>query len=196
MADWRGWARGAGAAGLVVLGVTAPRAAAGDDLPARGQVELKTFPVDGSSTPRIVMRAVMELPPQKIWQIVSDCSTYKDHLPRVAASRLLRKDGNKVTCEVTIAMPFPLSNLTAVTEAVHEESDKGMARRWKLVRGDYKVNTGSWEIRPLEGGKSSLVTYTVHAEPNTAVPDWIRESAQKKALPEMMERVRAEAGKV
>jgi ribosome-associated toxin RatA of RatAB toxin-antitoxin module len=191
------WARKIGAVGIAIVALGAPGAAgAGDELPAKGQVEVKSYPVDGSSSPKIVVRAVMELPPQKIWQIVSDCSTYKDHLPRVAASKLLSRDGNKFTCEVTIAMPFPLSNLTAVTEATHEESDKGMSRRWKLLRGDYKVNTGSWEVRPLDGGKSSLVTYTVHAEPNTAVPDWIRESAQKKALPEMIERVRAEAGKV
>ena len=185
-------------AGVMASGVAAPGTAAGDgDLPAKGQVEVKAFPVDGSSTPRIQVRAVMELPPQKIWQIVSDCAHYKDHMPRVAASKLVSHDGNKFTCEVTIAMPFPLSNLTAVTEAVHEESEKGMARRWKLVRGDYKVNEGSWEVRPLDkSGTSSLVIYNVHAEPNTAVPDWIRESAQKKALPEMIERVRAEAGKL
>lgn len=189
-------ARRIGAVGIVIAGLSAPGAAGADDLPAKGQVEVKAYPVDGSTSPKIVVRAVMELPPQKIWQIVSDCSTYKDHLPRVAASKLISKDGNKFTCEVTIAMPFPLSNLTAVTESIHEESDKGMSRRWKLLRGDYKVNTGSWEIKPLEGGKSSLVIYSVHAEPNTAVPDWIRESAQKKALPEMIERVRAEAGKV
>jgi len=193
----QGWARGAAALGLVVMGVAVPGAAAGDELPAKGQVEVKTFPVDGSSAPRIQVRAVMDLPPRKIWQIVSDCATYKDHLPRVAASRLVSREGNKFTCEVTIAMPFPLSNLTGVTEAVHEESEKGMTRRWKLLRGDYKVNEGSWEVRPIDkSGTSSLVIYNIHAEPNTAVPDWIRESAQKKALPEMIERVRAEAGKL
>jgi ribosome-associated toxin RatA of RatAB toxin-antitoxin module len=174
-----------------------PGTASGDDdLPARGQVEIKTYPVAGG-TPKIVVRAVMDLPPKKIWAIVSDCAHYKDHMPRIAASELLKKEGNVHTCKVTIAMPFPLSNLTGITEAVHEERDTAMSRRWKLVSGDYKVNEGSWEVKALDkDATQSLVTYSIRAEPNTAVPDWIREAAQKKTLPEMFERVKSEAAKL
>lgn len=187
----------AAALAVFLVGVTPRSVAADPALPGKGEVEVKALPVAGSDTPKIVVRAVMDLPPKKIWQIVSDCAHYKDRMPRVAASEELKKVGNVHTCKVTIAMPFPLSNLTATTDAVHEESDQGMTRRWKLVSGDYKVNEGSWEVKPLnKEGTSSLVIYTVHAEPNTAIPAFIRESAQKKALPDMIERVRAEAARL
>lgn len=159
-------------------------------------VEVKTVEVKGSDTPKVVAKAVLAVSPEKLWKVISDCSQYKDRMPRVAASKLLKQEGNKFTCQVTISMPFPFSNLTAVTESVHEESAAGMSRRWKLVRGDYKVNEGSWEIKPVDGGKKSQVVYTVHAEPNTAVPQWIREAAQKKAIPEMFDRVKEEALKI
>ena len=175
------------------IGVSAPGAALGDDAP---KVDIKTFAVPGSDTPKIVMKSTLDVPPKKVWAIISDCSKYKGRLPRIAAAKLLSRSGNKFTCEVTIDMPFPLSNLTAVTEATHEESATAMVRRWKLVRGDYKVNEGSWEVRPAEGGAKSLVTYTVHAEPNTAIPSVIREAAQKKTLPDLMARVRSEAKKL
>jgi ribosome-associated toxin RatA of RatAB toxin-antitoxin module len=172
-------------------------AGADDNLPPKGQVEIKSYAVAGSGTPKIVARTVMDLPPKKIWQIVSDCAHYKEHMPRVAASEELKKEGNVHTCKVTISMPFPLSNLTGVTASVHEESEAGMSRKWKLVSGDYKVNEGSWELTPTDkSATSTLVVYTVHAEPNTSVPDWIREAAQKKTLPEMFERVKSEAGKL
>jgi ribosome-associated toxin RatA of RatAB toxin-antitoxin module len=174
----------------------APGARAEEALPPAGQVEVKSFSVKDSDAPKIVVRAVLDVPAKKIWKIVSDCAHYKDHMPRIAASKLVKQSGNTYTCEVTVALPFPLSNLTGVTEAVHEESEKGMTRRWHLVSGDYKVNDGSWEVKPLGDGSKSLVVYTVHAEPKTAVPGWIRESAQKKALPEMIERVKAEASKL
>lgn len=182
-----------GAGSLALL----PGAAAGDQtLPDSGKVDVKMVPVSGSG-PKVVARAVLAVPPKKVWQIVSDCAHYKEHMPRVAASELVKKVGNVHTCKVTISMPFPFSNLTAVTDAVHEESDQGMSRRWKLVRGDYTYNEGSWEVFPADkAGKTSLVVYTVHAEPKTSVPAWIRESAQKKALPEMIERVGAEAAKL
>ena len=41
-----------------------------------------------------------------------------------------------------------------------------------------------------------LVTYSVHAEPNTAVPDFLRAQAQKKALPELIALARAQPGKL
>jgi ribosome-associated toxin RatA of RatAB toxin-antitoxin module len=173
-----------------------PFAQAGDPAPPNG-VEVKLVPVKGSDAPKVVARAVINQPPKKVWAVVSDCAQYKNRMPHIADSKLVKKEGNKVTCQVTVAMPFPFSNLTAVTEAVHEESDKGMSRRWKLVSGDYNFNEGSWEVKPLDdAGTKSLVTYTVHADPKTAVPQWIRESAQKKALPEMIERVGAEAAKL
>lgn len=188
------FARGAAAVCLLALGVAAPGAARGDDAP---KVNIKTFAVPGSGTPKIVMTATLDVPPRKVWAIIGDCSKYKGRLPRVKAAKLLKHEGNKFTCEVTIEMPFPLSDLTAVTEAVHEESDKLMARRWKLVRGDYKTNEGSWVIKPADAeGKTSFVTYTVHAEPNTMVPAAIRELAQKKTLPDLMARVRREAAKL
>ncbi|MEO7330639.1 MAG: hypothetical protein ABI193_18840, partial [Minicystis sp.] len=110
-------ARRAAAASLVALALW-PAAASGEaNLPAKGSVEVKAYTVAGSSIPKIVARAVVDVPAKKIWQIVSDCAHYKDHMPRVAASAELKKEGNVHTCKVMIAMPFPFSNLTAVTEA-------------------------------------------------------------------------------
>jgi ribosome-associated toxin RatA of RatAB toxin-antitoxin module len=178
--------------GLVLsTALLGPEASADD-----AALDIRVVDVKGSETPKVVAKSVIAEPPAKVWKVVSECANYKDRMPRIAASKLVKQEGNVHTCEVTISMPFPFSNLTARTEAVHEESAEGMSRRWKLVRGDYKFNQGSWEVKPIDGGKKSLVTYTVHAEPNTSLPAWIREAAQKKALPELFERVKSEAGKL
>ncbi len=159
-------------------------------------VEVRTAAVKGSDMPRITAKAVLSQPPEKVWGIISDCSKYKGRMPRVAAAKLVKQEDNKFTCEVTVEVPFPFSNLTAVTEATHEVSASGMSRRWKLVRGDYKRNEGSWEIKPIDGGKKSEVTYTLHVEPNTALPASILEAAQKKAIPDLFVRLEKEAGKL
>jgi hypothetical protein len=104
--------------------------------------------------------------------------------------------GSTVTCQVTISIPFPMANLTGVTEAVHEERPDRMTRTWKLVRGDFDFNEGSWTIESYRGGAASLVTYRVHVKPKTIVPGFIRSMAQDKALPELMQRIRIEAAKV
>jgi ribosome-associated toxin RatA of RatAB toxin-antitoxin module len=161
-----------------------------------GKILVTASPVSGSSEPEHVVRAIVASSPASVWKIVSDCAHYKEHLPHIAQSAELSRVGNVVTCQVTIDMPFPTSNLTAVTEAVHDERPEGMKRSWKLVRGDYDFNDGSWTVEPYKGGATSLVTYRIHVKPKTAVPAFIRNMAQDKALPEMMVRLRVEASKV
>lgn len=172
--------------------LVAPQAVAVDP----SAVQVRTTAVKGSDMPRITAKAVLSQPPEKVWKVVSDCAKYKGRMARVVSARLVKKEGNKHTCEVTVEMPFPFSNLTAVTEATHEESAEKLTRRWKLVKGDYKRNTGSWEIKPVDGGKKSEVTYTLHVEPNISLPNAIIEAAQKKALPDMFVKLEQEAAKL
>ena len=190
--------RGLAVASLLVAAAFVPGEATADaPLPTPGQPQVNVYSVPGSNTPKVVVRAVLAQPPRKVWAVVSDCSKYSVRMPRVAKSRLVSKVGNKHTCEVTLSLPFPLSNLTAVTEAIHTESERKMSRRWKLVSGDYSINNGSWEVEAADAaGTTSLVTYSVQAEPTTAVPDFVRAQAQKKALPELIERVGTEAAKI
>ena len=186
------------AAALALALFAAVPARAADDTKGleSGQVDVRMVDVPGSGTPKVVVRAIVESPPAKVWAVVSDCAHYRERMPRIARSRQVKREGNKVTCEVTVEMPFPLANLTATTEAVHEEGPAGMSRRWKLVHGDYDVNEGAWIVKPIRDGAASLVTYEVHAEPKTPVPAFLREAAQKKALPDLMRRLRVEAAKM
>jgi ribosome-associated toxin RatA of RatAB toxin-antitoxin module len=191
------FARRAAVAAFVFFATPNASVSADPTLPAKGEIEIKSYSVAGSSIPRLVLRTVMDVPPKKIWQIVSDCAHYKEHLPDIVSSEILTKSSNVDTCKVIYSMPFPFSNLTGVTESVNEVSDRGMVRRWKHVSGDYKLNNGSWEVRPIDAaGTSSLVIYTIQVDPNVAVPDFLRDSAQKKTLPAILKRIRAEAAKL
>ncbi len=192
------WHLGSSSLLLLALGTLGAPAHAGDEGAGleNGKVDVALVDVKDSDTQMVVVRAIVDSPPGNVWKIVSDCAHYKEHMPRIAASRLVKKEGSKVTCQVTISVPFPMANLTAVTEAVHDESPAKMSRRWKLVSGDYEYNDGSWEIAPYKGGTASLVTYKVHAKPKTSVPGFLKKMAQNKALPEMIERVREESAKV
>ncbi|MFP4596820.1 MAG: SRPBCC family protein [Persicimonas sp.] len=164
---------------------------------SKGEIHVATEDVAGSDVPSMTMTAVIDAPPQKVWEIVSDCDKYESRMPNINEARELKREGNKVFCEVEVDLPFPLSNLTAVTEAVHKTSSKKWSRTWTLVRGDYSVNNGSWVLSPFEDdAKRTLAVYTVHADPDTFVPDWAREKAQKSSFPDLMERLRKEVKKL
>lgn len=172
-----------------------PRADEKSDARARldaGEIIIKTSKVEGSGVPRIKAMGVVDAAPEAIWAVVERCADYKTTMIRTAASEELSRKGNVVRCRVTIELPFPLKNLTATTDAIHTVvPGKKWQRRWSLVEGDYKRNTGSWTLLPFDdSGKRTLVIYEVHAEPNIALPDSIQRLAQKKSLPDLFKHLR------
>lgn len=179
---------------LALLLLTAASARAADDEDSRlekGETVVTTRAVKGHETPETTGKAVINAPPAKVWSIVSRCGDYVRTMPRTKASKELSRQGNKVVCQVTIAMPAPYSNLTSTTDVTHTESPPKFTRSWKMISGDYKYNNGSWVLAPFKGDpKRTLAVYTVLAEPKVYIPGWIRKAAQKKSLPDMMEALR------
>lgn len=184
--------------GLVcVMSSPWPSFAQSADWLGKGNISVKTRAIKNTDNPEVIVKAVIDAPPEKVWKIVADCSRYKQTMNRIASSKQISVKGNEVICEVEIDMPFPLSNLNGRTKAIHTITPTRWERRWTLIKGDYKYNNGSWVLEPFgDSGQRTLATYRVHAEPNTSVPDWVREKAQKKSLPEMIERVRKEVKKL
>lgn len=158
---------------------------------AGGEILVTTEDVSGSEVPRITVVGVVNAAPERIWAIVSDCNTYKQNLPRIDSARLLRREGSNYYCEVTVDLPFPMSNLTAQTRATHTVGPPEWKREWTLLSGDYQRNDGAWILRPFQGDSSrTLVTYIVHAEPNNRVPNAVRRRAQESSMPGVIERLR------
>jgi hypothetical protein len=159
---------------------------------AAGEILVSTQKVPGSEQPRATVMAVIDAPPLKVWNIVSKCADYTRTMVRVSESRLLWKKGNVHRCRVTVDLPFPLSNLTATTDAVHKVvPGKKWQRSWTLVEGDYERNSGSWTLAPFDAGATrTFVIYKVHAVPNLPIPDGIRRAAQRKTLPSLIEHLR------
>jgi hypothetical protein len=90
-------------------------------------------------------------------------------------------------------MPFPLADMTAVTRVRYEVKDGTWLRKWTLVRGDYEMNSGSWRLEAIDGGERTLAEYTLHADPEVPVPDWLRERVQEQSMPKVIEELRRAA---
>ena len=165
-----------------------------DDLKTRlerGEVEVSSHAVAGSSMPEVIAQAIIDTPPERLWAILQDCGNYQKTMQRVARSKELSRQGQKVVCEVEIGLPFPLSNLIGVTESIHVVGPPKWSRTWHLLRGDYEINEGSWTLsRYEEDHKRTLAVYRVHAIPKSALPDSILRKAQRKAIPDLFNHLR------
>ncbi len=158
-----------------------------------GEILVDAERVEGSDLPRIIVKGIVDAPPEKVWEIVSDCDVYERRLPRIREGRVVERSGNTVICELTVALPFPLSDMTARTKAKHIEGPPRWSRTWTLLEGDYETNEGSWVIEGYgEEGNRCLVTYSVHAVPSGSVPSWAQRRAQQSSMPGIIERLREE----
>lgn len=180
---------------IAILLLALPTLALADNAKDRlgaGEIIVKTSEVGGSATPKLRAMAVIDAAPEKIWPIIDQCANYPTTMVRIAAAEELSRKGTKVRCRVTVDMPFPLSDLTAVTEATHTVKPGELwERKWKLEEGDYKINSGSWRLVPFNDEKTrTLVVYEVLADPKMSIPDGIKKAAQKKSIPELLEHLR------
>ncbi len=158
---------------------------------SRGEIIITSRAIAGSDLPEVTVQAVVDTSPAKMWKIIDDCTHYKQNMQRVANSKELSRKGNVVVCEVEIELPFPLSNLTGVTEATHVVGPPTWSRTWKLIRGDYEKNTGSWTLSAFDAeGKRTRATYKIHVIPKSNVPNALLRKAQRESLPKLIEHLR------
>jgi len=161
-----------------------------------GEILVDTKKIKGKDVPQASVRAVIDAPPDKLWKIINNCNGYKNTMPRIAASKELSRNGNKVVCTVTADMPFPFDDLTGKTQATHTvDKGKHYMREWTLIEGDYSYNAGKWELFAIDGGKRTVVLYQLLAVPNISLPQWVLEAAQVRSLPNIIEGLRERMAK-
>jgi len=134
----------------------------------------------------------IEAPPAAVWPVVSRCQHFKDFMPSMKHSELLRREPGISVCATHIAAPFPLSDLHSVTH--NDEStraDGGFERRWRLLRGSYHRSDGSWTVLPWPNEPTAtLLVYDVDVEMGSMVPDFIVRRVQQSTAPQIFEAVR------
>lgn len=184
---------------VAVLVMAAPAAAEATDWMAklgRGEIIVYSRVVRNSSTREVVVKAVIDAPPHKVWPLISRCNDFTRTMPRIKKSKEISRKGNVIICSTTVDMPFPYSDLTATIRAVHTLRKGYWKRRWDYIRGDYLKYEGSWVLTHFKGSLTrTMLVYRAHAKPKAWVPDWIRRLAQKRSLPNMIKKFRRLARK-
>ncbi|PIE19120.1 MAG: hypothetical protein CSA66_03110 [Proteobacteria bacterium] len=162
---------------------------------ARGEVLVAVERVAGSKAPRLVVQAMIDVPPDKVWDCIDKSARYETFMPRVKRSEELSRDGDAVRTRLTVAMPFPMKDLSATTRAHHTVTPgERWVRRWRLESGDYKRNEGAWTFTPFDGDPGrTYAHYQIIVEPRIPVPRFVRAGVQERAMPSMIEALRTEA---
>jgi hypothetical protein len=159
----------------------------------------------GADVREVKATGQVDAPPAKVFEVVTDYEHQVGNMPYVQDQAVFsRTDGEVVFWAVA---DFPLvSRRDWIVKSRLEKALPGGVYRaaWEptqvanvpppedgVVR--LKVNSGSWTLAPLDGGKRTLATYQLLTDPGGSIPKFIANKANTTALPELFARVRKRA---
>jgi hypothetical protein len=154
---------------------------------ARGQVLSRSRKVKGFGVPRFIVQALVNAPPAKVWERLSDCRRLSKILMNVEQLQVLRETKRTQRCRMVFGTPFPYSDITSELDYTRASRDGGFKLSFSLHKGDYLRNRGSWTLTPVgPTGQQTLVRYDLHTVPDLAAPDSMVTWGTRRALTKMM----------
>jgi ribosome-associated toxin RatA of RatAB toxin-antitoxin module len=138
------------------------------------------------------VRAAVQIqaPAERIFNTLTDCTEALRFVPHLRHCAVLETapDESWQIVEQQIDYGWFMPHAYYVFRADYERYDR---IRVSNVRGDFRENRGSWQFRPTDDGKATIVTYQLHVVPRFFVPRWLMRSTLRRDLPQLMKGLRA-----
>jgi len=140
--------------------------------------------------------------PEKVFFVVTDYEHQVGNMPYVQDQAVFSRTDSEVVLWAIGDFPFVSRRDWIVKSKLEKNLPGGVWRAsWEptevpnvpppedgVVR--LKINTGSWTMVPIDGGKRTLATYQLLTDPGGSIPKFIANKANTTALPELFARVR------
>ena len=143
----------------------------------------------------------IDAPVDKVWATLVALDQYKDYMPYMRQSRVVKRSAQHIWQYCRTDTPVV--------------SDRDYTLRFTLTKGDQSkpwmihftqdnaagpasipgvvrlsVVTGSWELKPIKGGRATQATYRLKTNPGGSVPLWLAHLGNKRAIPDILRAVR------
>jgi hypothetical protein len=159
----------------------------------------------GSEVKEVKAVGQVDAPPEKVFGVVTDYEHQVGNMPYIEDQAVFTRSESEVVLWAIGNFPFVSKRDWVVRTKLEKNLPGGVWRAsWEptilanvpppedgVVR--LKVNTGSWTLEPLDGGKRTMATYQLLTDPGGSIPKFIANKANTTALPELFARVRKRA---
>lgn len=144
--------------------------------------------VAASAMPSAKSEFDIRVPPSVLMGVITDFAQYPSFLPDMEEATVLRVDGNVWTVRFAVRIVRRMD----YTLELSRTGDTGLA--WALVEGAFKLNSGSWELAPIDDGAGTRATYTLELDLGMFVPGSVLKTLLEQNLPATLQafKVRAE----
>jgi coenzyme Q-binding protein COQ10 len=124
---------------------------------------------------------VIDVPPEKLFDVIVDYDHYAEFLPEVKEARSRNRKGNEVDVDYGIDL------VKRIRYTLHHVEERPRTVRWTFVKGDVmRDNHGSWTLEPTPDGKTRA-TYSIEVGVGPLVPRSIVNALVDQSLPKLLE---------
>ena len=148
----------------------------------------------------------MDVPPRVVFGVVTDFEHYPAFMPYTKDVRIISWKTPTVLLEYSLLTAPFVSARDSVNEVrltVGTRENSGVYRTDWSSRPDLlaeqpsvvrvRLNTGSWVIEPIGGGRRSRVTYSILTSPGGAIPRFLADRSNTAFVAALFKAVRARA---
>jgi len=138
----------------------------------QGKIVQRQAAVKGVDIPELITEAVVNASLSRVYALVRDCRNSVRLVEAVVRVKRLSHSKTAQRCRLHVHMPAPFSNLESVLDYKLTETLQRCEMSFRLRKGDYLRNRGTWTLRPFGADKKrTLVRYQLHCVPKTRAPD-------------------------
>ncbi|MFN8550986.1 MAG: SRPBCC family protein [Candidatus Obscuribacterales bacterium] len=137
-----------------------------------------------------VIKESIKAKPEAVWQILTDYNNASRVFPQLKKCHVVADHGTTKVLKHTVApsgMPGTYEYIIELKEIAPR------ALEWHRMSGAFKEVDGFWKLEPLEGGHSTLVTYSAYVNGGFFLPQPLVRRQCKVDMPQIMSTLRNEA---
>lgn len=142
--------------------------------------------------------------PAVVFGVLSDYDRYAEFMPYTRETRTIaRTSETRLQVYQLLSLPFVEDRDYVMDVLLNVEAEGAFRISWTSapdavpVRAGcvrVRINSGSWEMRPLDGGARTQLTHALQTHPGGSIPAWIVNRSNTLAIPMLFDAVRARAG--
>ncbi len=137
-----------------------------------------------------VARVTIKSPPDKVFQILADYDNAPKVFPQLKKSKLIQDHGTSKIVKHVLA-PSGIPGTYEYTVEVRESAPHSL--EWHRISGAFKQVDGYWKLEPLDGGRTTLVTYASYVDGGFLLPQPLVRRQCRIDMPEVMATLKTQA---
>jgi ribosome-associated toxin RatA of RatAB toxin-antitoxin module len=135
---------------------------------ARGEVALMEDHPGGGIPWSIAAGIMVDAPAESVFKIVTDFDHYPGVIPMTSKAHATPVPGMPNLYEVNFSIEL-LFSLFSIDYGVYHYHRPPYRTDWAHAAGEFEVNCGFWQLLPADGGKRTMLFYSVYSLPRQAM---------------------------